>query len=201
MTEPRTVHPSPPLERLDPRLRAYIERVRAAANAPLSDVARLRRVREASLDLASGPVQLRPEDRRVGAGSYGRNLLHRDPQTGFVVIAMVWPPRTGGAPHDHGTWGVVAVVEGAVDVTNYEREDDGSRADRAVLRATCTVHAEPGAVATVLPPHEDFHSVYNASPDRTAVSIQTYGVEPRDFRRVSLADGAVTLARLEYDNL
>jgi predicted metal-dependent enzyme (double-stranded beta helix superfamily) len=190
-----------PLDRLDPRLAAYVEEVRAPAREPLSVPARLRRVREAAVQLAAGPVSIAAEDRRVRAGSYGRNLLYHDAETGFVVLAMVWPPRTGAAPHDHGTWGTVAVVEGAVEVTNFEREDDGSRPDLAVLRPLGTVHAERGAVATVLPPHEDFHAVFNASPDRTAITIHTYGAEPVEFHRVLLATGEVTLGRLEYDNV
>jgi hypothetical protein len=52
-----------------------------------------------------------------------------------------------------------------------------------------------------LPPHEDFHSVYNPSDSRTAVTIHTYGCEPFNFHRVELASGAVTLGRLAYDNL
>ena len=34
------------------------------------------------------------------------------------MIAMVWPPGAGGDPHDHCTWGVVAVSEGPVLVEN-----------------------------------------------------------------------------------
>ncbi|MBL8862143.1 MAG: cysteine dioxygenase family protein [Planctomycetes bacterium] len=201
MTSARSAPRTRTLDGLDPRLAAYVERVRAIAREPLSDVAKLRRVREAALELASGPVRLDPADRQVRADAYGRNLLYLDPDTGFVVIAMVWPPRTGSAPHDHGTWGTVAVIEGAVEVTNFQREDDGSWSDRAVLAQTCTVHAEPGAVATVLPPHEDFHGVYNASDHAPAVTIHTYGSEPREFHRVNLATGVVTLGRLDYDNL
>jgi predicted metal-dependent enzyme (double-stranded beta helix superfamily) len=200
MTSPPLARPPRSLDRLDPRLAAYIDCVRSIVREPVSDVARLRRVREAALELAAEPVLLAPEDRRVRADAYGRNLLYRDPETGFVVIAMVWPPRTGSAPHDHGTWGVVAVVEGAVLVTNFEREDDGSQRDLAVLRPLCTLHAERGAVATVLPPHEDFHGVYNPSDTQTAISIHTYGLEPVDFHRVKVATGEVTLGRLEYDN-
>jgi len=201
MTGPQLLPPPRSLDRLDPRIAAYVECVRGIVREPLSDVVRLRRVREAALEMAARPVSLAPEDRRVRADAYGRNLLYRDAQTGFVVIAMVWPPRMGSAPHDHGTWGVVAVVEGAVEVTNFEREDDGSQPGFAVLRPVCTLHAERGAVATVLPPHEDFHGVYNASDSLTAISIHTYGREPVDFHRVKIATGEITLGRLEYDNL
>ncbi len=185
---------------LDPRLVRYIERVRAIATAPLSDVAKLRRVREAATELVAERVVIGAEFRHVPARGYGRNLLYRDAQTDFVVIAMIWPPHSGGRPHDHGTWGVVAVAEGEVEVTNYEREDGGSNPAFAVLRPLGSVRAAPGATATVLPPHEDFHSVRNALTDRTSVTIHTYGREPRNYHGVDLATGAVAIGELVYDN-
>lgn len=189
-----------PARTLDARLIRYIERVRALAAAPLSDAARLRRVREAAAELVAQPVNIAPEDRRFPARGYGRNLLHRDAETGFVVIAMVWPAGQGGLPHDHGTWGVVAVAEGEVEVTNFEREDDGRDPAKAELRSLGTLRAGRGAVAWVLPPHEDFHSVVNASSERAALTIHTYGREPRTFTRVELATGSASPGELVYDN-
>lgn len=189
-----------PTKTLDARLAQYIDRVRAIASAPLSDAAKLRRVCEAATDLVSKPVKIAPEDRRFPAQGYGRNLLYKDPQSGFVVIAMVWPAGRGGPPHDHGTWGVVAVAEGEVEVTNFEREDDGRDPERAVLRPLGTIRGKPGAVAWVLPPHEDFHCVLNPSQEQAALTIHTYGCEPHDFHRVDLASGAATIGNLVYDN-
>ena len=186
---------------LDPGIRQFVERVRAIARKPLSEVATLREVKEAAHLLAQSPPHLTPAQRRVPARGYGRNLLHRDVETGFVVIAMVWPPGTGGVPHDHGTWGVVTVVEGEVEVTNFERQDDGSDASRIALRPLCTVHGKPGAIATVLPPHEDFHSVRNPSATTTAVSIHTYGREPADFWAVELATGRCEKRNFEYHSM
>ncbi len=188
-------------KQLDPRLERYFSDVRGIAARPLSEVTKLRLVRELAASLVHEPLTIPGEFRRAPAQGYGRNLLHLDREQQFVVIAMIWPPRSGSAAHDHGTWGVVAVAEGEVDVTNFEREDDGRDPSRAQLRAACTVRARPGAVATVLPPHEDFHSVYNPSDTLTAVTIHTYGREPVDFQRVELASGAVSLGHLAYDNL
>lgn len=186
---------------LDPRLTRYFGDVRDIAAQPLSEATKLRLVRELATNLVREPLTLPRAFRCVPERGYGRNLLHLDREQQFVVIAMIWPPHSRSAAHDHGTWGVVAVTEGEVDVTNFEREDDGRDPSRARLRAACTLRAGPGAVATVLPPHEDFHSVYNPSDSRVAVTIHTYGREPFDFQRVELASGAVTLGRLAYDNL
>lgn len=185
---------------LDPRLQEYIQRVHTIAALPLSDSEKLRRVETAALEFAAVAPVIRAEDRRYPAQGYGRNLLYRDAREGFVVIAMVWPPGTGSAPHDHGTWGTVAVLEGNVLVTNYDREDDASEPLHAHLRALRTIRARPGDVATVLPPHEDFHSVVNPSNDQFALTIHTYGREPSSSNVVDLRTGVVRASRLEYHN-
>lgn len=197
----RTMTQPTPAAALDARLVRYFEDVRAIAAQPLSPSAKVRRVRELASALVAAPLVVGPEFRRFPERGYGRNLLYRDPDHGFVVIAMVWPPASGGLPHDHGTWGVVAVAEGEVEVTNFEREDDGRDETHASLRSLGVVHGRPGATATVLPPHEDFHSVRNPSRERFAMTIHTYGCEPADFHRVDLASGAMSRGTLAYDNV
>ena len=151
------------------------------------------------------PPKLGPEHRTVPKSTdaswppYGRNLFHRDP-TGFVVIAMVWPPGVGGGPHDHGTWGVVGVLEGNVRVTDFERQDDGSDPDRADLLELDSGIAGPGAVADVLPPHRDFHAVGNASEDEWALTLHTYGRDICRCRSVDLETGLVRVVETHYTN-
>lgn len=129
--------------------------------------------------------------------TYGRNLLHRDEEYGFVVIAMVWPPGTGSPAHDHGTWGVVAVAENEIEVVNYERRDDGSVPNHAELIPVLTVSAPRGSVGHVLPPWNDYHALTNHT-GRVSISIHTYGKEPLEFNRY-LSNGQIQHGRLSYD--
>jgi len=105
---------------------------------------------------------------------------------------MVWPPGFQGDAHDHGTWGTVGVLEGTVRIVNYGREDDGSDPDRIELIELSRIEAGPGAIATVLPPYEDFHSVGNASEGAPAITLHTYGYENPVSRHVDLETAAVT---------
>lgn len=184
---------------MEPLLRSYVDFVRDACARPLSDPARIRRIRQAAARLVRSGFRLSPEDREVPAGAaYGRNLLYRDPDHGFVVIAMVWPPGVRGEPHDHGTWGVVAVLEGAVRIENFSREDDGSDPRRADLLEVCSLDGAPGDTGYVLPPHEDIHAVSNALADRTSISIHTYGRDIRDCNLFDRETGEVKPVTLEY---
>ena len=184
------------------RLRRYLTDVRALAGEPLSLVGTLRRVERALTALLTRPLELPAACRRLPApdegGAYGRHLLHRDPEGRFVIVAMVWPPGFQGAVHDHGTWGVVGVVEGRVRVLDFERDDDGREPGGVILRKTGDAVVGPGAVATVLPPHRDFHSVGNASDEGLAVTLHTYGRDITACQVVDPATGRLETVRPEY---
>lgn len=186
-----------PSSALDPRLLAYIEEVRAWCRGGPVTRARIEVLRDAAARLVSAPFTLAPGQRVVPPTGYGRNLLHRDAQHGFVVLAMVWPPGTGGSPHDHGTWGVVGVAEGEVEVIDYAAEAGGA----TVLRPLARVVGGPGATAYVLPPDHDLHSVANASASRPALSIHTYGAGIERCRVFDRDTGAARWIAPEYHSV
>lgn len=159
---------------MDARLKSYVERVRAITSSGLAPRSTVQAVQAEAERLFAQGFELEPEQCLAPEQGYGRHLLHEDPETGFVVIAMVWPPHADSRPHDHRTWGVVGVLQGDLHVTGYEREDDGSVPGRARLRPTGELTAPPGAVAHVLPPHDEFHRLANPS-DGTTITVHTYG--------------------------
>ncbi|MEM1453281.1 MAG: cysteine dioxygenase family protein [Planctomycetota bacterium] len=114
-------------------------------------------------------VALPPEQRFATGRKQGRHLLYEDESTGFVVVGMVWPKGADSAPHDHGTWGLAAVLEGALEITEYEPEPH----DRG-LSVSDTFVARPGDVAVVLPPDRDVHRIRNAH-DGMSISLHVYG--------------------------
>jgi predicted metal-dependent enzyme (double-stranded beta helix superfamily) len=186
---------------MDPKLEAYIADVRGIVQRKLSSTGRLRRIREAAGHLVADGLELDERSLQVPADGYGRNLLYRDNEYGFVVIAMVWPAGYVGVPHDHKTWGVVSVLEGEVDVLGFERDDDGSDPTRCELTEVESIRGAPGAVAQVLPPHHDIHSVSNASGERQAITIHTYGRDAETVNCFDLETGAVEVLRPTYTSV
>lgn len=186
---------------MHPTINRYVETVRSICAEPLSMAGRVRRIRAAATDLVREPLDLGEDLMHIPEGEgYGRNLIYRDPDHDFVVIAMVWPPNTGGDPHDHGTWGVVAVADGTVRIENFVRMDDGTSNDHADLAMACTIDGGRGDVGYVLPPHEDIHAISNPSPGRAAVSIHTYGRDISDCLMFGRDDGAIKPIHLSYHN-
>lgn len=184
--------------RLDARLAAYIEHVRAWCRAGPPTRERIELLRAHAAELVREPLAIPRGFRNVPEHGYGRNRLHTDAEHGFMVLAMVWPPGVGGAPHDHGTWGVVAIAEGEIEVVDYTERPIPGTNDRVELHERGRVVGSRGATAFVLPPHEDLHRVRNASTAKPALSIHTYGREIRRCRVFDERTGAVSFGAPEY---
>lgn len=178
---------------------AYAEQVRNWLREGPVTLRRIETLRGIAARLVLEPLELTAAQRAIPPTGYGRHLLHRDDEAGFVVIAMVWPPGIEGLPHDHGTFGVVAVLEGDVEVTDYDVDVIDPGGERVRLRERSRVRGGPGATAFVLPPH-DVHRVRNASPDRMAISIHTYGRDLPRCRVIDPTSGQVTWIEPQYDS-
>jgi predicted metal-dependent enzyme (double-stranded beta helix superfamily) len=116
------------------------------------------RVRPLARELAFAKAWLAPGHYRCDAEQgFGAHLLHEEPDHTLAVFAASWLPGRGAPPHNHGTWAVVAGVDG--DETNvfWERLDDGSRAGYAELRKQSEKVFGCGDVVSFLP--DSIHSV------------------------------------------
>jgi len=79
-------------------------------------------------------------------------VLYRDPTYLFQINAGVQPPGTHNVPHDHGEcWAVYGVHTGAMEMTRYERVDDGSDGDFAELRPIETLDCKGGQADVIRP--------------------------------------------------
>ena len=103
---------------------------------------------------------------------FGVHLLHEEPNHDLAVFAVAWLPDRGTPPHDHGTWAVVAGVDGDETNINWKRLGDGSKPGYAKIEEYHRVVAKPGQVMTFLP--RDIHTVWNET-DRVTLSLHIYG--------------------------
>ena len=134
------------------------------------------RVRPLAQQLALGKNWLEPRhyvcDPEQG---FGAHLLHEQPDHSLAVLVGAWLPGRGAPPHNHGTWAVVAGVDGPEKNIFWNRLDDGSRPGYAELRVQGEKVFGPGDVL-VMPP-DSIHSVVNET-DRVTVSLHVYGKHP-----------------------
>ncbi len=103
---------------------------------------------------------------------FGVHLLHEEDDHSLAVFAMSWLPNRGTPPHDHGTWGLVAGVDGAETNEFFARVDDESRPDYVELRRIATKIFTPGDVLAM--PSGMIHRVWNCG-ETIALSLHVYG--------------------------
>jgi 3-mercaptopropionate dioxygenase len=111
---------------------------------------------------------------RTRADAYARRLLHRSDTLGYTAVVMTWGPGQRTALHDHaGIWCVEGVVEGRMDVTQYDLVEESAGGYR--FEARSCVHAAVGSAGCLIPPFE-YHVLANAI-DRPSITLHVYGGE------------------------
>lgn len=103
---------------------------------------------------------------------YSQYLLYQPKDQSFSVVAFVWGPGHVAPIHDHLTWGLVGIYEGALEETRYKKvinEQSGF-----TLKITDKVVASKNDISFVYPPNADIHSVRNPYT-APAISLHVYG--------------------------
>ena len=103
---------------------------------------------------------------------FGVHLLHEEPDHSLAVFALSWLPGRGAPPHDHGTWAVVAGVDGPEENAFWDRLDDGSREGYAEISKRAEKDFAEGEVVAL--ESGQIHSVVNRT-DRVTLSLHVYG--------------------------
>ena len=103
---------------------------------------------------------------------FGTFLLHEEPDHSLAVLVINWLPGRGAPPHDHGTWAVVAGVDGLETNVSYRRVDDRARPDFAELDVKKETIAGPGELVCMKT--GGIHSVHNETGS-LSISLHTYG--------------------------
>jgi predicted metal-dependent enzyme (double-stranded beta helix superfamily) len=147
-------------------LGAFVDELRAAAQPVGGETALLERVKPILRRLASSSSWRRPQhyDCNPEQG-FGVHVLHEEPDHSLWLVAVSWLPTRGAPPHNHGTWAVVAGVDGAEENILWRRRD--GRLERQAVETI-----GPGEVCGFL--GNAIHSVANPG-SRTTLSLHVYG--------------------------
>ena len=147
--------------------------LRAIAGQGLDEPALLRKVRPLAVRMAADLGWLKREYYECDAAQgFGVHLLHEEPDHQLAVFAISWLPGRGAPPHNHGTWAVVAGVDGAETNTYWRRLDDRSRPGYAAVRNCGSKKILPGQCCVLT--SDAIHSVTNQT-ERVTMSLHIYG--------------------------
>lgn len=103
---------------------------------------------------------------------FGVHLLHEESDHTLAIFAFSWLPGRGTPPHDHGTWALVAGVDGLEMNQLFERIDDRSRLGHAQLKKIGEKVFGAGEVLAM--PSGGIHTVWNET-DKVTLSLHIYG--------------------------
>jgi 3-mercaptopropionate dioxygenase len=117
-----------------------------------------------------GPGILTADEAAGSPDGYVSHILHTEPDGSFSVCALVWRPGQLTPIHDHVTWCVVGVLQGA----EYEELFALRDGETALAEIGRNVN-EPGAVCGFAPPG-DIHRVRNHGAE-VAISLHVYGAD------------------------
>jgi predicted metal-dependent enzyme (double-stranded beta helix superfamily) len=144
----------------------FVQDMRMFASEAATEAAVIERIKPLLARLAQSPAWVKPEhyecDPQQG---FGVHVLHEEPNHGPWLVAVSWLPHHGAPPHNHGTWAVIAGIDGAERNILWRRR--GERLERQAEEVV-----GPRQVAAFL--GNAIHSVVNEG-ERTTLSLHVYG--------------------------
>jgi predicted metal-dependent enzyme (double-stranded beta helix superfamily) len=157
---------------MDAALTELIERLDAAVDEATPDAITRRVKRDLEDILGRGALRLPAQFTTPRPDCYARRLLYQDPDNRYTAVVMTWGPGQGTPVHDHGgLWCVEGVVEGAMQVTQYDVRADGDAF--AVTAVGDPIAAGVGSAGRLIPP-TDYHVLANAQ-QAPSVTLHVYG--------------------------
>ncbi len=137
---------------------------------------------------------------RSDANHYARNLVYDAPDGSLSLYTLVWLPGQWTPVHDHGSWGVVGVLEGVLEERNYVRLSQDRGADEGIhLVRGGVILLGRGAVTSFVPNPDHIH-VTGVPPQRPrAVSLHLYGRMMNSFNTYDVSAGTRQRVTLEHN--
>ena len=110
-------------------------------------------------------------------------LLYIHPNRHFSLRFAILAPGECTVIHDHNSWGVIGAVSGCMEVVKYQRIDEGSGENHAILREKEQLFLDPGETDFTLPENDGIHKTGNPT-QKTIVTASIYGKPIRDRKSV-----------------
>ncbi len=150
-----------------PTLKALVDGLAKAA--PTSDTPKPELVTAALGSAAAAHGWLPDERRRANHDRYSRHLIYADPQGRFSLLAIVWGPGQVSPIHTHRVWSAVAVCQGALTETVYDR----IKSKKAPVATKNQTHI--AGWSRFYPAETVIHRLANRNPDNT-ITLHVYGI-------------------------
>ncbi len=133
---------------------------------------------------------LRAEHFRSNPDHYTRNAIYIADDESLSLYALVWMPGQWTPVHDHGSWGVVGVVQGILEERSFMATDGEIRSDSGIrLKRGGVILLDHGSVTTFVPNPDHIHMTGVAPSRERVVSLHLYGRNMNSFHVYDTAAG------------
>lgn len=124
----------------------------------------------------------------------GIKVLYEDPKLGFQVLAHIMGKARVSPPHDHGkSWAIYGQATKYTDMTEWQREDDGSDPSHAKVKAVKKYRLNPGQAGIYQ--DGDIHSI--DYPDNARfVRVTGTDLDKIDRIKIDAKTGEVAIMRM-----
>lgn len=182
-----------PLDRFISQARAVIARHADAADRVTMIAPMMQRLLDADRSF------LQAEHFRSNPEHYERNAIHISPDGNLSLFALVWLPGQWTLVHDHGSWGVVGIVQGLLEERSYMAVDGEITGDSGIrLRRGGVILLNPGSVTSFVPNPDHIHMTGVAAERETCVSLHVYGRNMNSFHTYDVAAGTRRMVEVPH---
>ncbi len=142
---------------------------------------------------------LTPAHYRSDPQHYARNAIHIAPDRSLSLYALVWLPGQWTPVHDHGSWGVVGVVEGVLEERAYMCPHGEITCNEGIhLKRGGMVLLPPGSVTTFVPNPDHIHRTGVPESRDKVVSLHLYGRMMNSFHIYDVEAGTRALVDVPH---
>lgn len=144
---------------------------------------------------------LKPAHYRSDPAHYARNAVYIAPDRTLSLYTLVWLPGQWTPVHDHGSWGVVGVIDGMLEERAYMSVDgEIQRNDGIRLKRGGMVLLPPGAVTTFVPNPDHIHRTGVPVDRGPVVSLHLYGRMMSSFHVYDVDGGTRELVDVPHQD-
>lgn len=150
--------------------------------------------------IENAPAFLEPRHYRSDPNHYARNLVYDAPDGCLSLYTLVWLPGQWTPIHDHGSWGVVGVLEGVLEERSYVRLSPDRGMDEGIeLVRGGVILLGRGAVTSFVPNPDHIHVTGVPAERSRVVSLHLYGRMMNSFHTYDVASGTRQRVNVEHN--
>ncbi len=142
---------------------------------------------------------LRPEHVRSNPDHYARNAIYISPDEQLSLFALVWLPGQWTPVHDHGSWGVVGVLQGLLEERGFMAVDGAITADHGIrLKRGGVILLREKSISSFVPNPDHIHMTGVSDARTLAVTLHLYGRNMNSFHIYDVEKGTRCLVDVAH---